>query len=130
MVPFVGVAGTPGGGKTYFAENVRKLLEERHGINAIVVPMDGYHYYRKQLDKFDDPEEAHARRGAAFTFDAERFVADVEEANRSHTFKFPSFDHAKKDPEEAMIEFDKNKHDAVIIEGLYVLLDYKPWSVL
>lgn len=42
--------------------------------------MDGYHYYKHQLDQFDDPEEAHARRGAAFTFDADRFVNDVKKA--------------------------------------------------
>ena len=48
----------------------------------------------------------------------------------SETFKFPSFDHAKKDPEENAIHFDSSKHDVVIIEGLYVLLDFVPWSDL
>jgi pantothenate kinase len=42
--------------------------------------MDGYHYYRHQLDQFDDPVEAHASRGAAFTFDSEKFVEDVTTA--------------------------------------------------
>jgi pantothenate kinase len=30
-----------------------------------------FHYYKKQLDKMDDPKEAYARRGAPFTFWAE-----------------------------------------------------------
>ena len=30
---------------------------------AVAVPMDGFHLYRWQLDCFDDPKEAHARRG-------------------------------------------------------------------
>ncbi len=42
--------------------------------------MDGYHYYRHELDYFDDPEEAHERRGAAFTFNAKKFVDDMIQA--------------------------------------------------
>lgn len=42
----------------------------KFNIEALVVTMDGYHYYRHQLDKMDDPEHAYARRGAEFTFDA------------------------------------------------------------
>ena len=44
---------------------------------CVVVPMDGFHYYRRQLDAFEDPAAAHARRGAPWTFDAEAFVACV-----------------------------------------------------
>ncbi|XP_019089401.1 PREDICTED: ATP-dependent kinase YFH7-like [Camelina sativa] len=31
--------------------------------------MDGFHLYRSQLDAMEDPKEAHARRGAPWTFD-------------------------------------------------------------
>lgn len=34
----------------------------------------GYHYTRQQLDQFCDPEQAHARRGAHWTFDGAAFV--------------------------------------------------------
>lgn len=40
---------------------------------AASVPMDGYHYTRAQLDDMKNPEEAHTRRGAPFTFDAVGF---------------------------------------------------------
>lgn len=53
-------------------------MRDAHGINCLVVSMDGYHYYRSELDEMDDPKEAYARRGAAFTFDSERFVREVE----------------------------------------------------
>ena len=46
------------------------------------------------------------------------------------SFKFPSFDHAKKDPEEETILFDGKKYDVVLIEGLYVLLNFDPWKAL
>lgn len=77
----------------------------------------------------DDHEEAHARRGAEFTFDAARFVKEIKQAASSDEASFPSFDHAKKDPEENMINYDKAKHQVVIVEGLYVLLEKEPWSL-
>lgn len=109
-VPFIGVAGIPAAGKSTLCNNVQELLREEHGIEALVVGMDGYHYYRSQLDQMDDPEEAHARRGAAFTFDAQRFVDDISGAASSGQGSFPSFDHAVKDPEEDKIKFDDKQH--------------------
>ena len=38
----------------------------------------GYHYTRAHLDQMEDPEEAHARRGAPWTFDAEAFIEAIE----------------------------------------------------
>lgn len=38
---------------------------------AAFIPMDGYHFSRKELDAMPDPKFAHDRRGAAFTFDGE-----------------------------------------------------------
>ena len=130
VVPFIGVAGIPAAGKSYLCANLQKLLKEEHGLNALVVSMDGYHYYRKELDQMEDPEHAHARRGAEFTFDSQRFVDEVREAKESGKAQFPSFDHAKKDPEENQIIFDSENDQVVIIEGLYVLLNKKPWKQL
>lgn len=129
-VPFIGVAGIPAAGKSFLCDNLQKLLKEEHDIDALVVSMDGYHYYRSDLDKMDDPEHAHARRGAEFTFDADRFVKEVKLAKKFGVSSFPSFDHAKKDPEQGSIQFDGKKHEVVIIEGLYVLLDKSPWNDL
>ena len=39
----------------------------------------GYHYTRAQLDQFPDPDEAHARRGAYWTFDGTAFVSKMQE---------------------------------------------------
>lgn len=92
--------------------------------------MDGYHYYRHQLDKMENPKLAYARRGAEFTFDATRFVNDIFNAKRDGKARFPDFDHAKKDPEENKINFDSQIHQVVIVEGLYVLLNKEPWGQL
>ena len=53
-----------------------------------------------------DPDLAYARRGAEFTFNSNKFVKDIIAAKKARKFLFPSFDHAKKDPEEGKIKFD------------------------
>lgn len=103
---FVGVAGIPGSGKSSFTKSIAYELEMLHNIKTLVIPMDGFHYYRKELDKFDDPEEAHARRGAAFTFDSQYFVDTITKAKEIGHGVFPDFDHAEGDPVEGEITFD------------------------
>jgi pantothenate kinase len=66
--------------------------------------MDGFHYYRAELDAMDNPQEAHARRGAPWTFNASKFVACVRSAREMRCGVFPSFDHAIGDPLECSIE--------------------------
>lgn len=65
--------------------------------------MDGFHLTREQLSALPDPANAHARRGAAFTFDDKAFyelITAVREPilPESKTIYAPSFDHAVKDP--------------------------------
>jgi pantothenate kinase len=70
----VGVAGVPGSGKSTLVRAVCERLNARD-TPAVVVPMDGFHYYRRQLDQMPDAELAHARRGAEWTFDARAYHA-------------------------------------------------------
>lgn len=93
---------------------------------AAVVPMDGFHYYRRELDQFEDPVEAHRRRGAHWTFNADRFVSSLEAARASGVGSFPSFDHSVGDPVEADVHVTA-AHEIVVVEGLYLLLDIEPW---
>ncbi|PNS14581.1 hypothetical protein CAC42_2638 [Sphaceloma murrayae] len=109
----IAVSGIPGSGKTTLASQVTKRLNDLHhaqspglgksGDVAAFIPMDGYHLFRAQLDAMPDPDTAHARRGAAFTFDAPAFLALVQKLREplcaeSRTVYAPSFDHAVKDP--------------------------------
>lgn len=71
-----------------------------------------------------DPELAHARRGAPYTFDASAFlkcVASVYAAQEAERIVAPSFDHVLGDPcaEGFVIE---RRHKIILVEGLYVLL--------
>ena len=49
-IPFIGIAGIPASGKNVLSGNLENLLRDAHGINCLVVSMDGYHYYRSELD--------------------------------------------------------------------------------
>mmetsp|Transcript_19608 Transcript_19608/g.32247 ORF Transcript_19608/g.32247 Transcript_19608/m.32247 type:complete len:225 (+) Transcript_19608:397-1071(+) len=129
-VYWLGIVGIPGSGKSTLAEKLIAKLKDDHGVVAQCVPMDGYHYSKKELDAFDDPEEAHFRRGAHFTFNGEAFVDDIKQCQSDLTkpYWFPNWEHAKADPSPGKIEVDPRKHKIVIVEGLYLLLPKPdPW---
>jgi len=115
----VGVAGIPGSGKSTLAARLAEALPD-----AAVLPMDGYHLRRDQLD-----EEGKRRRGAPWTFDAARFRQDLLQLRAAGEGVFPSFDHAVKDPVEGAIQVTSCTQ-WVIVEGLYLLLrDWNLWEV-
>lgn len=122
---WIGLAGAPGSGKSTLAE----ALRERLGELLTIIPLDGYHYYRSELDDMENPEEAHARRGAPFTFNATKFVDALIKARREGEGSFPSYDRCKRDPVEDDIRLSKGPQ-IVLVEGNYLLLDEEPWCLL
>jgi len=93
--------------------------------------MDGYHLTRAQLSAMPDPATAHARRGAAFTFDSAGFLellltlrAPIDYDAAAITA--PSFDHAKKDPVASAIAVPSSCR-IVVLEGLYLALNEGNW---
>jgi pantothenate kinase len=126
----VAIAGCPGSGKTHTAATLATHLQLADAVQ--VVSMDGWHYYRHELDQMSDPQLAHRRRGAPFTFDAEQFVGQMQLVGRSAgvaDVKCPSFDHAEKDPRADAITIAADVR-VVIVEGLYCLLNEEPWNRL
>ncbi|BFZ61756.1 hypothetical protein YB2330_002831 [Saitoella coloradoensis] len=130
----VAVAGSPGSGKTTIATQViRKINEYSQATSDIdmagLIPMDGFHLTRAQLDAMPDPIEAHARRGAPFTFDPhklKKLVERLREPIGSTAITAPSFDHAVKDPLEDDIHVLSTQR-IIILEGNYLHLKDEPW---
>jgi len=94
--------------------------------------MDGYHLSRAQLSAMPDPITAHARRGAAFTFDGESFLKFVRKLRdpicpETGTLYAPSFDHAVKDPVYDDIAIGRDIR-VVVFEGNYCCLSTPPWK--
>lgn len=112
----IGIAGIPGSGKTTLCE-----VLQRRRPDAVVVPMDGYHLPRSELDA-----EGLRRRGAQRTFDARAFRKDMEQLRRTRSGLFPTFDHAEKDPRPGMIRVTPAA-PLVIVEGIYVLM--RDWQL-
>lgn len=79
-----------------------------------------------------DPTNAHARRGAAFTFDGDKLLELVKKLREplmpeSKTLYAPSFDHAVKDPVEDDIPIHPSAR-VILFEGNYLSLDKPPWN--
>mmetsp|Transcript_22923 Transcript_22923/g.38994 ORF Transcript_22923/g.38994 Transcript_22923/m.38994 type:complete len:235 (+) Transcript_22923:60-764(+) len=129
----VGIGGVPGAGKSLFARRVIEKLNE-NDVCAVQVPMDGFHFYRAELDKFDDPAEAHRRRGTDFTFDFDKYFTLLknirENRNDSESIWAPTFEHKVKDPSENAIKISMKTTKVVVSEGNYVCFDKKPWNQL
>lgn len=94
--------------------------------------MDGYHLSRAQLSALPDPVTAHARRGAAFTFDEKKFLSLVKKLREpllpeSSTLYVPSFDHAIKDPVENSIAIPSSAR-ILLFEGNYLSLNKGLWK--
>ncbi len=52
---WIAVAGPPGSGKTTMCAQIAEALN-KDGVPTAVLPMDGFHYYRKELDMMPDPQ--------------------------------------------------------------------------
>ncbi|KAL0800662.1 hypothetical protein Bca101_055837 [Brassica carinata] len=136
----VGLAGPPGAGKSTLAYQVVRRInslwpqkassfdaEVMPPDVATVLPMDGFHLYRSQLDAMEDPKEAHARRGAPWTFNPSLLLNCLKKLRNEGSVYVPSFDHGVGDPVEDDI-FVSLQHKVVIVEGNYLLLEEGTWK--
>eukprot|EP01079_Euglenida_sp_SAG-EU17-18_P002165 gene2165-3082_t len=118
----VGIAGGPGSGKSTIVASCLKEMLRRHGSGfAAPLPMDGFHLPRTALDAMDNAAEAHAKRGAPFTFDAPAFVACLRAIRGAGCGTAPSFDHAVGDPLPDAISIAQGTR-LLLVEGNYLLL--------
>ncbi|KAL5604924.1 hypothetical protein BROUX41_001745 [Berkeleyomyces rouxiae] len=138
----IAIAGIPGSGKTTLAQAMTTTLNSRlqttAGTNStstappvVCISMDGFHYTRAYLSTMHNAVEAHARRGAAFTFDSAGWATLVTtlgapiDAATPH-IDVPGFDHSVKDPVQAAVRVSPESR-IVICEGNYLAMNVEPW---
>lgn len=123
----VAIAGAPAAGKSTLAE---ALCAEINALSAselcAVVPMDGFHYDNAILDVRGD----RARKGAPHTFDAAGFKSLLSRLKQENgDIAIPVFDRAQ-DLARAGAALVTQKHQILLVEGNYLLLDQPVWRDL
>ncbi|KAJ2449082.1 hypothetical protein EV183_005081 [Coemansia sp. RSA 2336] len=127
----IAMAGIPGSGKTFLSTQLQQKINQQAGSDmCAVLPLDGFHLSRQQLQALPNAKEALRRRGAHWTFDGGGFVNTLHAIRQqgSATVRAPTFDHAVGDPVADAIAVEPH-HRVVIAEGLYLHVDgEQPWS--
>ncbi|SER65459.1 Panthothenate kinase [Pedococcus cremeus] len=125
----LGVAGSPGAGKTSLVLAVLAAAARRPALAGRLahVPMDGFHLTNAELDRLGRRD----RKGAPDTFDAPAYaavLAAVRDPARP-VVTAPSFDHAVGEPVPDALVVPASA-DIVLTEGNYLLLDEGPWRAV
>ena len=123
----VALAGPPGSGKSTLADELESALNQEQPEQAMILPMDGFHYD----DLYLVPAGLRPRKGAPQTFDVWGFYHILRRLReRQEDFvAVPVFD---RDLEiaRAGARLIPAKVPVILVEGNYLLLQQEPWSQL
>ncbi|WP_431795161.1 nucleoside/nucleotide kinase family protein [Microbacterium enclense] len=121
----LGIAGSPGSGKTTLAAALVAELNALRPGEAVALPMDGFHLANRTLDRLGRRN----RKGAIDTFDGWGFLALLQRvrAETDHTVFAPSFRREVDEGVAGEIAIDPEVR-VVVVEGNYLLVDDGPWA--
>ncbi|MGV8969928.1 MAG: AAA family ATPase [Microbacteriaceae bacterium] len=115
----IGIAGSPGAGKSTIAEQLHEALE-----CSAILPMDGFHLSGETLIERGSRD----RMGAPDTFDVASFVRCLIELRDGHDGVLaPGFDRDTEEPIPEAILISPSTR-IVIVEGNYLLFDGYGWG--
>lgn len=120
----LGIAGSPGSGKTTLAAALVAQLTSS-GTPAVVLPMDGFHLANATLDRLQRRD----RKGALDTFDGWGFTALIARVRTEvdHTVYAPGFERAVDEGVAGTWAIEP-EHRVVVVEGNYLLVEQEPWA--
>ncbi|MFI6144773.1 nucleoside/nucleotide kinase family protein [Streptomyces sp. NPDC051109] len=118
----LGIAGPPGAGKSTLAARLAQVLGPER---AVVVPMDGFHLARAELERLGRAD----RKGAPDTFDAAGYAALLARLRTpaAAVVYAPAFDRSLEEPVAGSIPVDPAVR-LVITEGNYLLYEAGEWA--
>jgi pantothenate kinase len=120
----VGIAGSPGAGKSTVAER----LVEQLGARSALISMDGFHLSQARLVELARRD----RMGAPDTFDVPGLLATLVAIRRGfgaagRRISAPGFDRTREEPVPDAVEISADV-SCVVIEGNYLLLESGGWE--
>jgi pantothenate kinase len=121
----LGIAGSPGAGKTTLAEHLVAALNDGGEPWVAHVPMDGFHLADAELDRLGLRD----RKGAPETFDAAGYAALLRRLrdDEPDTVYAPGFERDLEQPLAGAIPVPPAAR-LVVTEGNYLLLDTGAWA--
>lgn len=126
----LGIAGSPGAGKTTLAERLVLRLNGEGPAWVAHVPMDGFHLADVELDRLGRRD----RKGAPDTFDAAGYAAllrrlrDKEEGQGEDDIVYaPGFERTLEQPIAGAVPVPRTAR-LVVTEGNYLLLKSGAWA--
>ncbi len=122
----LGIAGSPGAGKSTLVEQLLARIAERLGPDWVAhLPMDGFHLADDQLRRLGALE----RKGAPDTFDPAGYAHLLERVavETESPVYAPGFDRTLEQPLAAALVVLPTAR-LVVTEGNYLLLDHPAWQ--
>jgi pantothenate kinase len=122
----LGIAGSPGAGKTTLAENLVRELNGTGEPWVAHVPMDGFHLADVELDRLGRRD----RKGAPDTFDAAGYAALLgrlrDDLDMEDVVYAPGFERVLEQPIAGAVPVPPTAR-LVVTEGNYLLLGSGAW---
>ncbi|MFF9765633.1 nucleoside/nucleotide kinase family protein [Streptomyces sp. NPDC014636] len=121
----LGIAGSPGAGKTTLAERLVRALNGDGPPRAAHVPMDGFHLADAELDRLGRRD----RKGAPDTFDAAGYAALLRRLREEtdEVVYAPAFERVLEQPLAGVLPVPPEAR-LVVTEGNYLLLAEGAWA--